>query len=200
MRTLQLNRKAMRYVLMLLVTMLCACNDSNETIDNSLPYPDYLSMGLQFVDSQGKDLSENVSMQFEGVIEGTDVFNIPADQYTLQCYIDGVEVSAGYTMEYHPGEVFIPEVKIEAIKRKASVRKTFLLQLRSYYGLKDWSSDHIYELEFVLRFPSLLGSSTHRVRGRIKARDLGNLLFKEMRFDGKKLDIDPSGTYVCKID
>lgn len=191
----------MKYILMLLVAMLCACDDSNETIDNYLPYPEYLSMGLQFVDSQGKDLSANVSMQFEGVSEGTDVFNIPADQYTLQCYIDGERVSGEYTVErLDPGKVLRSEVKIKAIKRKASVRKTFLLQLRSYYGLKDWTSDHIYELEFVLRFPSLLGESTHRVRGRIKARDLGNLLFMEMRFDGKKMERDSGGAYVCKID
>lgn len=183
----------MKAVAMMIVLLgLCSCSKSQESEDNSRPFPRNNSVGVRFIDEAGKDASEKIEMKQVGADTSFpdcpgEYYEMISEDYSYRCFIDGNEVPPSFKID---GEGMAIEsiVKLNISQKKDETFKTFWLHLNSVYIIyKDISSDRLYEFDYRFNLPSLFGEKENSLKVIMKAKNLGKKIYEKAFFNDKKI-------------
>lgn len=186
----------MKAIAMIVILLgLCSCSKSQESEDNSRPFPRDNSIGVRFIDEAGKDASDKIEMKQVGADAAFperpgDYYEMISEDYSYRCLIDGNEVPPSFKID---GEGMTIEsiVKLNINQGKTDKVKTFWLLLNSVYIIhNDISSDRLYEFDYRFKLPSLFGEKENSLKVITKAKNLGKKIYEKVSFNDKEISFN----------
>lgn len=181
-----------------LILGFLSCSNSDLPVLDSPAYTTDYSIGIRFVDKEGKDVSDRLDLKLaETLVAGKDEYHryeMLSEDYTFECFIDGNKVPDIYPWpsEENPLTYQKPVIKLEVWKKNDEDFKTFWFTLHTSYityaNLFIYRKrSHYYEFEYRFLLPTLLQDSEGSLKTYGVLSQIMNRRYDRATFNGDEL-------------